>query len=1274
MRKEPNLMWVILRTFWRELTSLAILHILRALLQFVQPALLRQILIFLESPSDSDSKAHGIALALCMLAVSITLSIIMGQFYARTVETSVRIRSALVGMIYRKSLVLSPGARKSATSGEITNYMSTDAEKWITNLVWMIMWVSIPIEFIVATVMLYDLIGWSVFCGMAILLMNVPIQGWAGGFMDSIKSGKMQAQDSRVRLMTEILANIKIIKLYSYVEAFQQKVLTVRDKEVSFLRRAGTVDTYLTILYSCLPLLVAFVSFSVYATIGGPGHTPGEINAQTIFVSIALFAMLNRPISAMSMLIEATIGLRVAMRRVQGFLLKEEMDCTAVLHINELPHDTWTPVIQIAGATLAWNPGHDFSDQAYSTTEDTETTALLSEDARKAIEPTLFDINVSISRSSLTAVVGRVGQGKSSLLSAMIGEMYKRHGSVKVFGSIAYVPQQAWIVNATLRENIVFGKPFDQQKYDRILNACGLLPDIEILVAKDLTEIGERGINLSGGQKQRISLARAVYQDADIYLLDDPLSAVDAHVDQHLWEHLIGPKGMLSHKTRVIVTHGIHHLEQVDHILVVKNGRITEAGDYRALMSARDAFYYLIKDFSVAENPKKATSKTGKTSKADDALMDKTMNLDSSTSVSTPTSSSNLITTSDGEAETGTVVAVEAKDAKGKSGGELIAEEHVQGVTVQWKTFATYCKAMTYCYFTVTMILFIIWECFQLSVPLWLEHWIRLSSSTNQSTSYFLGIYALLVLAYVAADTCLTYVFKVTACTQASIVLHNDALERVMRLPMSFFDSIPYGRILNRFSSDVAGIDESIPFSLHQTILSACNLIGNLVIISFATPAFMLSIPPLALFYWAVQKYYSRTSNILKRLESVTKSPIYQHFSESLHGATSIRAMKLQQRFINENAEQVDKYANAFFAWSMTNRWMQYRLELLTTFVVFMSALLAVLNKDHLSASLVGLALSFTLVLVDHVTWLLRIFTRFQSDLVSVERVHEYSVRNTEAPLVTGVRVPESWPNQGHIVFKNYSARYREGLNLVLKNVSFDVQPGEKVGIVGRTGAGKSSLTLALFRIIEAADNTKPPEDQHLSAISASGDGGSITIDGIDISTLGLRDLRRHLAIIPQDPTLFAGTIRENLDPFSEMRDTELWTALDRAHLKDYISSMPGGLSYEVAQNGENFSVGQRSLICLARALLRKTKILILDEATAAVDVETDELIQRTIREEFKDRTVLTIAHRIKTIMDSDKILVLEKGRVQEFEAPGALLKRKEESLFWRLAKQTGEI
>ncbi|KAG0238620.1 hypothetical protein BGW42_004382 [Actinomortierella wolfii] len=521
---------------------------------------------------------------------------------------------------------------------------------------------------------------------------------------------------------------------------------------------------------------------------------------------------------------------------------------------------------------------------------------------------------------------------------------------------------------------------------------------------------------------------------------------------------------------------------------------------------------------------------------------------------------------------------------------------------------------------------------------------------------------------------------------------------------MSFFDTTPTGRILNRFSSDFDNVDELLPKYITDCYVLLISVVGILVVISMSVPIFIAFLPVVVVVYSFIQVYYMRASRSLKRLASIAKSPMYSHFSETLAGVMSIRAMNVADRFIDTNATYSDISASAMFSYVTATHWLRSRLESLGALVIFAVGLLSVLGRNTLDASVAGLALTYSIGITWQTSLLVEIFCELQNQLVSVERINTYTDLVSEAPhnLDSDKSLPDNWPHEGHVEFRNYSTRYREGLELVVKGITFEVQPGEKIGIVGRTGAGKSSLTLALFRIIEAAnspwskavaanyssDSTSDISDAvrfdkcnekddppvvDLSSVALEKDGGSIWIDGVDISTLGLSYLRQHLAIIPQDPTLFAGSLRENLDPFSECSDADLWKALERAHLKDHISTLPNGLDYEVAQNGENFSVGQRSLICLARALLRKTKILVLDEATSSVDMQTDELIQQTIRTEFKDRTILTIAHRIKTVMDYDKILVLERGQLAEFDSPSALLQYKD-SIFYSLAKKAGEV
>ncbi|KAG0348379.1 hypothetical protein BG005_011567 [Podila minutissima] len=1281
---KPGMFWTIVRAYGWSWVPVFTFRILASTMTYVLPQLLNDLLAFIdtyrpESPIPPQPVGLGIILAFGMFVSSVLSSVFMAQYFQISMNVGIEIRTALIAMIYRKSLKISSAAKQKSTAGEINNHMSVDTDRWPDAITFLPMYISIPYELCISIWLLYNQIGWSVFAGIATIVLLMPVQALIAKFFTKNKSLKLEAMDQRIRLMNEVLSGIKIVKLYGWEDSFRDRINLYRNREVATLRKIGVAFSFMAILFQSVPLLVSLVSFAIYATVGGPNFTPGDITPSRIFVSVTLFSMLNRPIGMMSHIIAETIGVVVATNRIQKFLLAEEISETTTTVVKTLPEDKTLPIVEIKNGVFAWETeGPEIETEKERKVREKAEAKKQKQAEKEALKagkpvpekevkpeknygPTLTDINLTVTRGHLTAVVGRVGQGKTSLLNAMIGDMYKREGEVTVYGRMAYVAQQAWIVNDTLRDNIIFGNTFDQAKYDHVLMSCGLLPDLAMLPAGDQTEIGERGINLSGGQKQRVSLARAAYEDADIYLFDDPLSAVDAHVDQHLWQHLIGPEGLLKDKTRVLVTHAIHHLEQVDQIVVVKDGKISEVGQYDTLMAAKESFYNLISDYSVnqGKKTKKVDTETGSQDSSDES-------------------------TQDGDAK-------DEKQAvdKNEDNAELVAEEKMVIGAVSWKTYMIYAKAASLRYSLMVVAVFVAGQACQIGTNVWLKYWTSPEGAGKYSIGGFLGIYAVLVIAFMITNVLSGYVAMVLAAIRASQRLHERLLSNILRLPMSFFDTTPLGRIVNRFSSDMFGIDELTPWCFINVLLCGFSVIGTIIVIATTTPVFLAVVPPLVVLYLLIQAYYIRSSRALKRIDSVSKSPIYQHFSETLAGVTTIRAMGANERFISDNAKKADLAASALFAWVSSNRWLQIRLESLGGVVVLAAALFAVLSCESLGTESVGLALSYAMSVTLDITWLVRSYCDLQNQLVAVERVDEYALKNPEAPAETDAKLPENWPQAGRIEFRNYSTRYRQGLDLVVKDISFEVQPAEKVGIVGRTGAGKSSLTLALFRIIEAAnshwakashngtdtdaDPSKKDEIADLEKVEVEEDGGSIWIDGVDISTVGLRYLRQHLAIIPQDPTLFVGTIRENLDPFEELHDADLWEALERAHLKEHIASLAGGLSFKVSQNGDNFSVGQRSLICLARALLRKTKILVLDEATAAVDVETDELIQKTIRKEFSDRTILTIAHRIKTVMDSDKILVLEKGRVEEFESPETLLQRPS-SLFYSLAHQAGEI
>ncbi|XP_025753410.1 canalicular multispecific organic anion transporter 1 [Oreochromis niloticus] len=1214
------------KTFKWILIESAFFKLVQDVLTFVSPQLLKLMVSFTQ-----DKSRHvweGYLYAVLLMVVALLQSLTLQQYFQRCFVLGMKVRTALMAAVYKKALVVSNDTRKESTVGETVNLMSADAQRFndVTNFIHLL-W-SCPLQIIISIVFLWLELGPSVLAGLGVMVLLVPINGFLATKARKIQIENMKFKDKRMKIMNELLNGVKILKLYAWEPSFQKQVEDIRGEELKVMKKFAYLTSVSTFIFSSAPALVSLATFAVFVSVS----KDNVLTAEKAFTSISLFNILRFPLAMLPMLIASIVQTAVSKKRLEKFLAGEDIDSDIVRQ-----DPSFNTAVSVCDGSFAWE---------------------------KDAKPLLKDVNLDIKPGQLVAVVGAVGSGKSSLMSALLGEMYSTKGFINIQGSLAFVPQQAWIQNATLRDNILFGSPHEEKRFKDVIQACALAPDLELLPGGDLTEIGEKGINLSGGQKQRVSLARATYSQADIYLLDDPLSAVDSHVGKHLFEKVIGPSGILKNKTRILVTHGISFLPYVDEIVVLENGVISEIGSYKNLRASGGAFSKFL-DTYATEQSNQRNSETGEGQDAedfdlipdgDDAQPDSALEDTVSLTLKRENSIRRSQRNGSVRLRRNTSVKKSENADEQKKGQKLIEKETMETGQVKLAVFLQYLRAMGWGYSAMVFVIYFIQTAAFVGQNLWLSDW------TGDSVEYYnttypswkrdtrVGVFGALGVAqglFVFLGTLLL----ANASVDASRILHSKLLNNILRVPMVFFDTTPIGRVVNRFAKDIFTIDEAIPNSFRSWLLCFLGVLGTLFVICLATPFFAIVIIPLAVIYFFVQRFYVATSRQLRRLDSVSRSPIYSHFGETVSGLSVIRAYKHQDRFLKHNEVTIDENLKSVYPWIVSNRWLAIRLEFVGNLVVFFSALFAVISRDSIDSGLVGLSISYALNVTQTLNWLVRMTSELETNIVAVERVSEYTELENEADWVTDTRPPQQWPEAGRVQFENYKVRYRPELDLVLHGITCDIDSTEKIGIVGRTGAGKSSLTNCLFRIIEAAE-------------------GCIRIDDVDISKIGLHDLRNRLTIIPQDPVLFSGSLRMNLDPFDKFSDEEIWRVLELSHLKSYVSGLQEGLQHEVAEGGENLSVGQRQLLCLARALLRKSRILILDEATAAVDLETDNLIQNTIRKEFSDCTVLTIAHRLHSIMDSSRVMVLDAGKIVEFDSPSNLLEK--EGHFYAMAKDAG--
>uniref|UniRef100_A0A8C2GUE0 ABC-type glutathione-S-conjugate transporter n=1 Tax=Cyprinus carpio TaxID=7962 RepID=A0A8C2GUE0_CYPCA len=1174
---------------------------------------------------DEDAPMwKGFFYASLMFLLSCLQSVFNHQYTYTCFTVGMRVKTAVMGLVYRKSLVVNSAARRTCTVGEIVNLVSADTQKLMDFVVYFnAVWLA-PIEVTLCLFFLWQHLGPSALAGIATVIFIFPLNGFIARQRSKLQV-QMKYMDGRVKLMNEILNGIKILKFYAWEKAFLEQVLGYREKELKTLKKSQILYSVSLASFNSSSFLIAFAMFGVYVLI----DDKNVLDAQKIFVSMALINILKTPLSQLPFAMSTTMQALVSLKRLGKFLCQDE------LKPDNVTRESFKSVFE--NGTFSWS---------------------------KDGPPCLKRISVRVPCGSLVAVVGHVGSGKSSLLSAMLGETEKRSGAISVKGSIAYVPQQAWIQNASLQDNILFGREKKESWYQRVLEACALLPDLDNLPAGDATEIGEKGLNLSGGQKQRVSLARAVYRKADVYLLDDPLSAVDAHVGQHIFNKVIGPKGILRDKTRVLVTHGMSFLPQADLILVLVDGEISERGSYQELLNRNGDFADFIHTFASSER-KECLSEASQRGNITVVCVKSNCCFN----VKKTYYGFNIIDyfmfnpcTCSGDTNSITIEALADSDEDHipEDLGKLTKVDKARIGRVRSfilklddTMYIEYFRTIGLPLIVSIVFLYAFQQAASLSYNYWLSLWADqpVINGTQLNVDLKLGVYGALGFAQGIAIFGTTLAISL-GCIIASRHLHLDLLNNVLHSPMSFFESTPSGNLLNRFAKEIDAIDNMIPDGLKMMLGYFFKLMEVCIIVLMATPFAAVIILPMAFLYGFIQSFYVATSCQLRRLESVSRSPIYTHLNETVQGASVIRAFNEQSRFIMGANHKVDHNQTAYFPRFVATRWLGVNLEFLGNGIVLAASILSVMAKGTLSPGMVGLAVSHSLQVTGFLSWIVRSWTDVENNIVSVERVKEYADTPKEAAWsIEGSSLPPSWPQKGTIEFQDYGLQYRKGLELALKGISVHIKEREKIGIVGRTGAGKSSLALGIFRILEAAK-------------------GQIYIDGINIAEIGLHDLRSRITIIPQDPVLFSGSLRMNLDPFDAYSDEEVWNALELAHLKNFVSELPDKLNHECSEGGENLSLGQRQLVCLARALLRKTKILVLDEATAALDLETDTLIQSTIRSQFEDCAVLTIAHRLNTIMDYTKVIVMDKGHIVEMDSPSNLIAKRGQ--FYYMCREAG--
>ncbi|KAJ3007766.1 Multidrug resistance-associated protein 1 [Thoreauomyces humboldtii] len=1214
-RQTPVLTHAILLAYKRYYVRPVCFATIGIILSYTQPMILDSLLAFIDTYQEGNAAAplpfqDGLILSLGMLFAGIFSSIFTTWSDQAMKVTCYKIRSGLASAMFEKALVLSPTARATYGVGEISNRMTADADEVLTFLsdlqtIW-----TIFLQVVFATFILYRQLSWPIFVGIAIIIASGPPQGYFTKKIGYWTRKKKKAMDARLRATNEVLGAAKAVKVNALESTFYEKITKLRDIELKPLATRAKGRLALVILSVSLPLVAYLAILVVYSLV--PGLPP--LDAQRVFVSLTAFQLIRNPLIAFPQTLSYLASEVVSINRIGEFLMADEAPVNVLRSAGSADASSANSV-QISKASFGW------SIEA---------------------SPTLMDVELSLARGSLTALLGPSGAGKTSLLAAILGEMEVSACAtttpVHVAGTVAYVSQEAFIMNGTLRDNVLFGSPIDEAWYAKVLKATALVDDIDSLGPDgDRTVLGDRGAGLSGGQRARVSLARAVYARAEVYLLDDCLAALDNVVQKHVFEQVIsGPSALLAGKTRLMVTHSEGWAGMCDHVLVMAAGRLSE----REAVSRTE---------SVVSDVVDAAS-----------IVEATVEAQPSTQVKTA----------------GSPPGQPIKKKGSPAGAPSPTKKSVSP-----RTYFRYFTASGMSYFLFFVVATIVNSGLTLGTRYWLQYWTEDASSfggANHPTGYYLGVYSALIFVGIFFTCLPAYLWMGVCAVRASKRIHNGLLRTILRQPMAFYDSNPVGTIANRFTEDCQKMDLSAPVTIMSTVNVVLRITVNIMPAIINTPVVLVALVPAGLIFFLLSQYYLASKNVLTRIGAMRRAPIMSNLSETLDGLFTIRASDQQRLFKSTNARNVDLHQAGQYINNSAAQWFSLWVQMVGALLFFVISALSCSYASRLNPASVGLAISSLVTLTSDLTALVGQMVAMMTDMTYVERLLEYSDLPQEPDANRdGDPSPDVWPSAGNVEFENYSVSYKDGGARALDGLDLKVASGEKIGIVGRTGAGKSTIAGALLRLIEGErphvvfdtastsnlvisdpENLETPVSTTVNMDNSEpGSTGRIVIDGIDISTLGLDTLRRGIATVQQEAVLFSGTLRFNLDFTSTRTDTALWSALETTTLRSFVDGLEGKLDFLVESGGKNLSAGQRQLICVARALLSDRKIVIMDEATASLDLASDEAVRDAVRRGFPDATVLTIAHRLDTVADSDRILVLDRGRVAELGRPEELVK-----------------